>query len=85
MAEVEARSCPNCESELEASEAGDCLICPVCRFSERGCPDCGGCMWLKVEVPDGVIIEESGLPLDRCETVWICQDTACGLRRSAGE
>ncbi len=83
MAESETKSCHNCESELEAA-AGE-WVCPICQFSERPCPECGDSMWLQVEVPEGVDIEEGGLPLERCESVWLCRNDACGLRRRAGD
>jgi hypothetical protein len=82
MTEAETGCCPNCESELESVGAGE-RVCPVCHFSERPCPDCDGFMWLQVEVPEGVIIEEGGLPLARCESVWVCRNVDCGLRRPA--
>lgn len=76
--------CPNCLSELE-TVAGGLRVCPVCRFSLRPCPGCGGEMALQVEVPDGVGIEEAGLPLDLCEQTWVCRDPACGRRMGLEE
>lgn len=77
--------CPNCLSELESAESGELWICPVCHFTSRSCPDCQGEMWLSVEAPEGVIIEEGGLPLDRCQNLWICRNEKCGLRIDASD
>lgn len=79
------RECPNCLSDLERAESGDRSICPVCQFSSRDCSACGGQMWLVVEVPEGVTIEEGGLPLGLCRKQWACQNEDCGLLIEAAD
>jgi len=76
--------CPNCLSALEpdpGDEAAWC--CPVCQFARRPCPACGGEMWKQVEAPDGLGIEPTGLPLEACDVLWVCQAPACGARLEA--
>ncbi|MBN2172198.1 MAG: hypothetical protein JW819_12835 [Candidatus Krumholzibacteriota bacterium] len=51
--------------------------CPICFFALRVCPGCGGLMAKRVVAPEGVGIEAEGLPLDRCQVLWICDDPAC--------
>lgn len=75
--------CPNCLTPLEPEPASASWHCPVCQFARRVCPDCGGEMWKLVEAPDDTCIEAAGLPLDRCDVLWVCQDPACGARREA--
>lgn len=78
-----ARECPNCLTPMEAGEE-DLMTCPVCQSCSRPCPVCGGELWMAVEAPEGVIIEEGGLPLNRCAMTWICQNADCGLRVDVG-
>ena len=78
------RTCPNCLTQLEPA-SGVVWVCPVCQFSLRSCQDCGGDMVLQVEVPDGVGIEDAGLPLGACVQVWVCQEPACGARRDSDD
>jgi hypothetical protein len=76
--------CPNCLSDLEA-DPGDAAVwcCPVCQFARRVCAECGGEMWKQVDAPDDVAIEAAGLPLERCDVLWVCQTPACGARLEA--
>ena len=75
--------CPNCQSRLEAGEAPGERRCPVCRWGSRPCPSCGGMMIKRVEVPESGGIQDSELPLSQCQLLWVCEESACGLRHDA--
>ncbi len=74
------RPCPNCETEMIAGEDAGILLCPVCTYMLRPCPQCEGSMAKQVIAPEGVAIEEAGLPLGQCEVFWICEDPKCAHR-----
>lgn len=79
-----AATCPNCLTPLEPdAQAPGARTCPVCHFTERPCPTCGGWMWKQVEAPEDLGIEPGGLPLDRCEVHWVCRNPDCGQRLEA--
>lgn len=76
--------CPNCLTPLEPdAESPGALACPVCRFMQLPCPDCGAEMWKQVEAPPDLAIEAGGLPLERCAVVWVCRNPDCGRRLEA--
>lgn len=72
------KECPHCLSPMEILPDDEGRRCPVCQYSVRPCPACSGEMVKRVEAPEGLGIEEGGLPIEQCTVYWICRSQRCG-------